>query len=246
MKIPNTENKKNVIYIQLKDLYAIIEIKENIPEEIKTIIESSINVTLKENDFIRIENSQVIDFINSIDWILNYKEFVKCKDYEIEYQYMRTHQRLALFKPATERIPEDYCSIQEYKKSNHKMNDIKQAIQSIVYNNVDIPLIEDSEADKYYIKNHNDYRIQASLNPNIFIIRKLNLTLASLEDIPYDELKDFISLIKKEECEIDLSINQTDPTAIICAPTPIPVKQETKPVQKRNFFKRKKNKRNTI
>lgn len=245
MKIRNKENGKNVVYVQLKDLKAVIDIKKDIPIEIQTEIENKMNITLKENDFIRFEQSQIINFFDSIDWILDYKLFVNSHSYEIEFQYERTKEKLTLYHSAVNSLPDDETIKTDYKTLTHIMNDMKLAIQSIVYNNVDLPLIENCDTPAFYLKNHQDYKIQASLNPDVFLIRKLNLTLASLDEIDYHELKEFIKLIKKQECEINLELNLEDTSVIFCKVSKIPIKQNVVTKPKRKFFMRISKKHNT-
>lgn len=238
MKISNNEHNKKIIYVQLKDLYAIIEYENNIPIEVKSEIENKIISDLQEDSFIKIEHLKTIEFLEELDWILDYKEFVKKQSPEIEFLYKRTQEKILTYKIASTDMPDDQDIKKTYQTLNHKMNDLKQAIKSIVYDTIDIPLIEDCDTPVFYIEEYSNYKIQRSLNPKIFLIKKTNESQACLTDIDSYVIKELIKFITKQDCEIDLKLSQSDSSVIICRVKL--VKQNIEVKQKRKFFSRRK------
>ena len=76
MKIFNRENESPVMYIQIKNLKAILSAEDRIPRQlIKKIQKLNIDNYSENQDeeFIRLEGRKIVTYLDELTWIPNYK-----------------------------------------------------------------------------------------------------------------------------------------------------------------------------
>ena len=75
MKIFNIENGIEKLYIQQEDLMNLCD-TTRIPQSIYDIYKFSLIYCKSNKDFIEYTNPKDIEYLNSIDWILDYREYI--------------------------------------------------------------------------------------------------------------------------------------------------------------------------
>lgn len=227
MKVFNIENNKKILYVQLRDIKILKKgfedsIPESIKKEIFVYLNQANNNTL--NDFIRFDNEDVINFYNSIDWIIDYGEFLRKSTCLKEFELRQAKQRLSLVSSvidlaSKEELEQNPSFLLEYKKASYKLKDIDHAINCLYRNNGKIPVVKNG----FYtpLNLNEDLQIQKSLNPNIYLINHKDNTPISVSNIDIFSLKGFIIKniynyqVSNLEIELQNSTNNAEVMVII-------------------------------
>lgn len=134
MKISNYENGQHVIYVQQKNIKAILKYEDKIPTEfLKATNADTITTDYGQGDeeFIRLEGEKLTNYISSLTWIPDYHTLRDLSDEnlallieEAEKQLdTTTNEYLALPETASERVHHDLLTTRS--KLNEQIKDLK-------------------------------------------------------------------------------------------------------------------------
>lgn len=79
MKIFNKENGIEKVYVQEKDIKKLWEFCSNIPNSIYANFNDE-----EKNGFIEYSSKEEVEFFKTVDWIIDYKKFVKLSKEDLE------------------------------------------------------------------------------------------------------------------------------------------------------------------
>lgn len=156
MKIFNRENESPVMYIQIKNLKAILSAEDKIPRQlIKKIQKLNIDNYSENQDeeFIRLEGRKIVTYLDELTWIPNYKNLRDLTEEEITEQIKILEQKVIdlsyIFnnmQPSEQR--KSFHLINEHYKTNQKLKDLNAylwTIQGKYDQLISIPLAVDTE-----------------------------------------------------------------------------------------------------
>lgn len=179
MKIFNIENGIEKLYIQQEDLMNLCD-TTRIPQSIYDIYKFSLIYCKSNKDFIEYTNPKDIEYLNSIDWILDYREYslksieeltILAKHYEIKinelantYNDMSRKERI---KNYNLKLEHDYLTYKYY---------------SLIYlinikNNKEVIKLPEKKDYKgiTFLDNKHNYIMYASLDSDVYIIERRDL-----------------------------------------------------------------------
>lgn len=116
MKIINNENNILCVYIQKKNLKDILKYEKDIPNNLLKLIK---DLELKEDDnshdeeFIRMEGEEFTNYINSLQWIPDYKKLRDLPDQDIEILINEETKNIAI-------LYSNYISMSKSKQDQNK------------------------------------------------------------------------------------------------------------------------------
>lgn len=156
MKIFNRENKKPVMYIQVKNLKAILNAENKIP---KQLIKKIAHLNLLEGDqthdeeFIRFEEKKIVTYLQNLFWIPNYKILRDLSEEEITEQIKILEQKVIDLSYTFNNMSSNmqrkcFYLVNERYKVNQKQKDIQAylwTIQGKYDHPISIPLAVDIE-----------------------------------------------------------------------------------------------------
>ena len=87
-------NINNVLYIQRKDLKHLKKQQTNFPRSISTKKELENINTINDKKFLKIDNKQLINYINQVSYILDYDEYINMSEEELSTIARRHYQLL--------------------------------------------------------------------------------------------------------------------------------------------------------
>lgn len=206
MKIFNIENGTNKLYVQKEDLMNLCDttrVPQSIYEKYKYSFIDSNNL----KDFIEFSDPVDIEYLNNIDWIIDYREYsikledeltelarhyeTKINDIALTYNDMSKKERI---KNYPLKLEHDHLTYKYYSILN--MIKIKKNIEKI-----DLPKVADYKGFTFEDAIH-PYILKTTLDNNIYIIeRKDNKPITPNENVP----KDFI-----DECMHSILFYRTD------------------------------------
>lgn len=157
MKILNVEDKKPVVYIQRKDLKALIRFDERLPRKFYKLAKelglSDLDETHDE-EFIRTTDKKFIKIIMAAEWIQDYRDL---RDLSIE-ELQQTSEELTMkiqdmggyYNSLTyQEQRQNQFLPEQYAKTNHKLKDLNAYLwtrQGTYSTPIEIPLAIDSKA----------------------------------------------------------------------------------------------------
>ncbi len=192
MKIIN--NNKEELFLQLKDITFLHDLDFDIPDDIYKIIFANFEDyrNRNKNTFIKFEDQSVINFINSLDFIISWTLYseLSMEDVLNDIRHGDISYR-ALIKGYNRMsdVEKEYDAetLNNIKKLNHKLNDLKDILDyKNGKSNIPFPLEPDYYGFKYATTRF-EYGISQAIDPNIMLLFRLdNKLIDSLEGIPYD------------------------------------------------------------
>lgn len=193
MKILNNENEVEQIYIQVKDILKIYQIYHKRPSFLNNIFFNNIIIEDKnEKDFIKLSKKEEIDYFNQFDWIVDYKTIKNLKSNQLKLlfeQYSNMMNELInKIKSFKQDNPERKKLQLEYDLLLYKIKDTHSIFgNSINENTLPLPLVVDSNKDKYIIKYYKQkYKMELCLDPNTVILSKEDSSTFNKSDLSKD------------------------------------------------------------
>lgn len=181
MRIKNKENNKNTIYIQEKDLDQILKTETDIPTPLLNALKRFSEQTSPETseNFVQIKNEEVINYLESKSYILDYREIKYLTEEEIE-------SRIASLKEQKTTLEElSQLSHPKLAQTNYEIDELtsylnKRKNASII----DLPLTIDSEELHISVKEANCI-IGLSLNKTKILFKRLdNKPFSEKDNLP--------------------------------------------------------------
>ena len=210
MKIFNEEKGTKKVYVQLNDIATLLQSYTQIPSYINERITND-NIVITDNnlmDFIEFSDPKEIEFFESVDWIIDYKElrdlseseFKKKKD-DIADEMNRIMEGFSVLSDEEKgRLITVYnllnyklmymCEIERVKKGTYKMP---------------FPVVPDSDGFSFIGDKDFEYTIKASLDPNkILLFRKDGEKLSPHEQIPvgFIQMGMTIAMMEKKDSNV--------------------------------------------
>ena len=132
MKIFNKEQNQLVVYLQKKNIKAIIKYEDKVPKTIYKIAKQLGLTDMDEThdeEFIRIDDKKTVEFLKRMHWIPDYRELKDLSDEELEQKVANRAAKLQEIKTYYSTLgPYDQRSNptipQEYAKINQTIKDI--------------------------------------------------------------------------------------------------------------------------
>lgn len=183
MKIFNVENNQLVAYIQQKNLKAIVKHEDGVPKSVyklaKSLKLSDLDETHDE-EFVRIQDKKIVEFIKKMYWIPDYRELRDLSDEELSAKVNEHVQKLrdmhALYMSMSrEQQMANYTFPMEYAKKNQTIKDINAYLwtrQGTYSTPITIPLALDGMAPT--VMSDGTLRFGASLDGKQILIEKQN------------------------------------------------------------------------
>lgn len=188
MKILNNENGVEQIYIQVKDISKIYKTYYELPNFLDNIIIRDKN----EQDFIKLSAKDAINYFNQFDWIVDYKTIKNLKSTQLKL----------LFEQYSIKMNELISKIEDFKHYNFERRKLQLEYDLLLYkikdthsifgnsineNTLPLPLVVDSDKDKYIIKYCKQrYKMELCLDPNTIILSKEDSSLFNKDDLSTD------------------------------------------------------------
>lgn len=92
MKLFHNENGRNVVYVQLQDIFFIFhETYITIPESIITKVFSNVTIVDDSNrfDFVRFDEDSEVAFFKKLDFIIDYDDYKDLTDKQLNEKYQK-------------------------------------------------------------------------------------------------------------------------------------------------------------
>ena len=154
MKILNKENNQVVMYVQQKNIKAIIKYEHH-PQKSLLRLAKALNLSdmdeTHDEDFVRLTDKKAIEYVSSLHWIPEYKELRDLSDEELAAKAEERAAKLreiqtfyATLDPYEQRT--NYQTTLEYSKINQTLKDINAYLwtrQGKYSTPVEIPLVID-------------------------------------------------------------------------------------------------------
>ena len=198
MKIFNTENNINKVYVHPHDLCKIFDSDIKVPNSIfmkffnENVVYDFNSIFDNNNlEFIEFDTKEELEFFESLDWIVDYKEFIKLSENEIK-------DKMNNISIEIDEITDKYNSMSEIEKEKNIKLYKKADLLSFKFKSINeillfkqnkkefnLPLVPDSDGFSFVGDNSCKYEIRASLYPNKnLLFRKDGKPLSDHEQIP--------------------------------------------------------------
>ena len=181
MKILNVEDKKPIVYVQRKNLKALIRLEDHLPRRLYKLakeLELSDMDETKDEEFVSITDKKLIKLIMSTDWIIDYRDIRDLSDEDIKskiteltikVQDMGTYYNSLSYQEQRQNsfLPEQYA------KLNQKLKDLNAYIwtrQGTYATPIEIPLAIDSQAG--IVSSNGELKFGRSLDHQKILIAK--------------------------------------------------------------------------
>ena len=202
MKIFNVENGVKKVYVQMNDIMMLTHSDISIPTSIFEKIFSDIVIVNDNNrmDFVEFTQPNEIEYFESLDWIVDYKQIrflseeeIKKKGQEIANEMNKIANR---FNSMTDEEKRDNQSlIQRHELLDYKMEHLAEILwvkQGHIQ--MPFPVVPDSDGLSFVKDDNCEYEIKTSLDPNkILLFRKNGKKLSNDDRIPQRFLQTSIS-----------------------------------------------------
>lgn len=165
MRIYNIEDGVGKLYVQVGDIKMLVLDKDT-PRSISNIIcDITFNDNYDDNDFISFKKQSDILFLESHDWIIDYRDYKNRNIHEIkkEIHDLKQDVRIMFYNDKKEERLD--AAILDYKAL--KLEEIVAIKKG--YMEMDFPLVPDYKGFKLTSKD-NEYLLNESLNPDKFLI----------------------------------------------------------------------------
>lgn len=195
MKIFNKENGVEKVYVQKNDLVMILHSEDKLPASIcDNIFADGIFVVDGDNgnEFIEFSDKDSLKFFRSLDYVVDFKELSKLSKEELEEKFKEVAKERYENAKEYEKLAEkgDLRGALVAKENHlaHKMGDIQALyFNKIGENNIDFPVVPDSDGFSFVGDENFEYIIKSGLNPRqILLYRKDGKELQDDESIPLD------------------------------------------------------------
>lgn len=196
MKILNKENNIEKIYVQLEDMMRLFSSDVAIPASIfdKVFSEPIVVDDRNRYDFIEFSDKNEVDFLNSIEWIIDCKKYLKANINKLHSEYMHVVKEINSISTVYNRMSnnekrENEYLVSEYDNLNHKLDAIGSIIQ-FRNGNIDMsfPQVPDCDGLIFDDSNSTGYIIQEGLIPGTLLMYKSNGDVISRKDNAYPGL----------------------------------------------------------
>ena len=198
MKIFNTENNINKVYVQPHDLCKIFDSDIKVPDSIfmkffnENVVYDFNSIFDNNNlEFIEFDTKEELEFFKSLNWIIDYKELIKLTEEEIKNKMNEISNEI-------DEIADKYNSMGEIEKENnislYKKCDLLtfklKGINEILLfkqnkKEIELPLVPNSDGFSFAGDNECEYEIRESLDPTKnLLFRKDGKPLSNNEQIP--------------------------------------------------------------
>ena len=198
MKIFNTENNINKVYVHPHDLCKIFDSDIKVPDSIfmKFFNENVVydfNFIFDNNnlEFIEFDTKEELEFFKSLNWIIDYKELIKLTEEEIKNIMNEISNEI-------DEMADKYNSMGEIEKENnislYKKCDLLtfklKSINEILLfkqnkKEIELPLVPNSDGFSFAGDDECEYEIRESLDPTKnLLFRKDGKPLSNNEQIP--------------------------------------------------------------
>ena len=181
MKIFNVENGVNKVYVQMNDMMMLAHSDISIPTSIFEKVFSDVVVVNNSNrmDFVEFTQPNEVEFFESLDWIVDYKQIRYLSEEEIKEKVQEIANEMNeianRFNSMTDEEKRDNQSlIQRHELLDYKMKYlaeilwVKQGRKQMPF-----PVVPDSDGFSFAGDDNCEYEIRASLDPNkILLFRK--------------------------------------------------------------------------
>lgn len=217
MKIFNKENGIEKVYVQEKDIKKLWEFCSNIPNSIYANFNDE-----EKNGFIEYSSKEEVEFFKTVDWIIDYKKFVKLSKEDLEECMTELQNQMKILQEnknkAKPSIEKEWIR-QEYNSLDHKLQDIK-TINLMKENKgpFDLPIVPDSDGFSLECDNEDlPYKLSVSLDPNIYLLYRTDgKKLSEEEEYPASFIQTGLSLAFMErkdlpeagDCELLFDYNE--------------------------------------
>lgn len=210
MKLFNMEHGVEKVYVQLIDLMMLltcgIDIPKSVMEKDSKKMYDYIDMFL-ENDnnkyqFIGFDDPKAVSFFQSLDWIIDYREYEKMDDVDIIHRMDDINQEVELLKEIYDHMSDDekiknpFC-FQKYRQVYYQGMALHYLLQSRYGNtSISLPLIPDCDNISYGYDKDSLYILNTSFGSNqLLLSRKDGKSLSSAFVPNQDFIIDGISFI---------------------------------------------------
>lgn len=208
MKIFNTENGVKKVYVQMNDIMMLNQTDMPIPTSIYEKVFTGIVDDSNRMDFVEFTQPIEIEFFESMDWIVDYKQIkslseeeIKTKGQEISTEMNEIVNRFNAMSDE-ERV-ENQSLVLRHNLLDYKMKYLAEILcVKQGYQQRPFPVVPDSDGFSFVGDDNCDYQIRASLDPNkLLLFRKDGKKLSSDERIPQGFLQTGISIAVMERSD---------------------------------------------
>lgn len=200
MKIFNVEDGKRVVYIQLKDLDKIFELDYDIEEEDAWDLDIYGEYAFNPTDFIRIDKSNLVDYIKELDWIVDYSSFENLSEdvlTEIKNNYEREFTKgFLVYSKKLLRI-KDKVVTNRIKKDLEKLEYKYFSIIDVMYAKIGkspelFPRVINGEKTPLFKYNSSKYDVYPTLTENAFIVKRKDNGIIDRDDMDLELLLEIL------------------------------------------------------
>ena len=206
MKIFNTENEKEIVYVQNSDILRLKYIDSTIANKIYAQYKNTIgdNNLMK---FIRFENEDELNFFRNIDWIVDYRKVSQLSNHMLEYMIDEVEIEMnkvgnEYMNTITENKNQKQLTFILFKLLEYKKNFLTMLLElRYTDEKIDLPLAIDYYGITFSFDINNQIQASTTLDPNIFLFYKVDGSEFTDDDKVPNELIQQVSqiVIKKNQ-----------------------------------------------
>jgi len=165
MRIYNVEDGVGKLYVQVGDIKMLVLDKDT-PRSISNIIcDITFNDNYDDNDFISFKKQSDILFLESHDWIIDYRDYKNKSISEIKKEINSLKQKVKLMFYKDKREERIEAAILDYKVL--KLEEIVALKKGLM--EIKIPLVPDYKGFKL-VSNDNEHILNESLDSDCFLV----------------------------------------------------------------------------
>ncbi len=193
MKIFNVENGTKKVYVQMNDIMMLIHSDISLPTTIIKKVFNDIVIVDDSNrmDFIEFTQLNEVEYFESLDWIVDYKQIRYLSDEEIIKIGQSISNEMNEIANRFNSMTEDEIINNQSLVQRHKLLDYKiKSLAEILWVKqghiqIPFPVVNDSDGFSFVGDDKCEYKIGASLDPNkILLFRKDGKKLSIDDKIP--------------------------------------------------------------
>ncbi len=145
MKLFNTENGKEVVYVQIQDILILKRSDMHIPESVYAKVSKEIIVD-KDSDFLKFDDEHEVKFFKKLDFIVDYDKYKDKTDEQLDKELekkIKLANQLAekCYKLSKDEREKNINLLQEYENTLHMILSMK-GIYEIRYHKKAMPFPE--------------------------------------------------------------------------------------------------------
>ena len=212
MKILNTENNTEKIYVQMEDLMRLYNSDSVIPASIfdKVFSEPVVVDDNNRHDFVEFSDKEDVNYLKSIEWIIDCKKYMKANINKVSNEYVHVLNELNKISALYNQLSDDEKKDNEYLVSNYdylnyKLNALRDIIQFRNGNlYIPFPQVPDCDGTVFDDSKTTGYIIQEGIVPGTLLMYKPNGDLLSGKDSAYPNMiNNAISVVRIKHNDFD-------------------------------------------